>query len=230
MTSLFATLIAAAKGEADIVEPRPRGRFEDAEPQDIEWREETFRETPATRVTPMLVRHFPERPDPQSEPAGLRGQRVAARRETRARRSGRASPPGETAESKAPQVAPRPVALPVEQPRRTLHSEPIIDGERRPDRVKRTVAAKTQPIEPLMPRTPDGRVERLRDPSIEGRGKSGQDDRSDGQFLLRIGRIEVRPPVSQPQHSAPSPPTRPVILQRAKVRQTLDEYRSGRRR
>jgi len=62
-------------------------------------------------------------------------------------------------------------------------------------------------------------------------------DEADDAFagpLLKIGRIEVRPPAPA---SAPAPPPRPatvatrsVVVPRAQVRQSLDDYRASRRR
>ncbi len=59
--------------------------------------------------------------------------------------------------------------------------------------------------------------------------------RSDAGFTLRIGRIEVRAVTetavqSPAQRAVRSAVTRPVILPRATVRQSLDDYRASRKR
>jgi hypothetical protein len=82
--------------------------------------------------------------------------------------------------------------------------------------------------DPLLPkrRDPDAATAAaMRPPASDAPTDAGEPSIS-----LTIGRIEVRPaPAPTPGTNAPVT-TRPVIIKRASVRQTLDDYRSRQRR
>jgi len=143
MTSLFATLVAAARGEAAAVEPHPRSRVWDAIPSlDIDWRDETP-EPSQVPLLPLL---------PKTSTTRLSGsQATASHKKQPATSAPDALPPIHT-ESPAPtrtetivadhrdlpaaaKPAVPPPVVPVERPLADDHATPVPHEPRgRPDR------------------------------------------------------------------------------------------------
>jgi hypothetical protein len=99
-----------------------------------------------------------------------------------------------------------------------------------PPRAPRVVASAITPLLPVAPELSTSR------PASGGPVSSPQADTGDALAgpLLKIGRIEVRPPAPASASIPPMKPvavtTRAVVVPRAQVRQSLDEYRATRRR
>ncbi|MBO9621265.1 MAG: hypothetical protein J7500_01000 [Sphingomonas sp.] len=238
MSGLLATLLEAAQGRAAVAVHRPHSRFEQADvlAEDIEWAarrdDDAPAESPARRAAPVTRPVAP----------------VAARAPKR---------PGRAAEARAapllPSVASRPAAaeavpsrVPNETPTAIPKSQADIAAEPQP-------AASTarqdsaQLLPPKAAEAPDSRVEPLLPPQEPALADARAIDRaaspaepgetilrSDTGFTLRIGRIEVRAAAETPAQSARPAArpvvTRPVVLPRAAVRQSLDDYRASRKR
>ena len=248
MSGLFATLAAAAHGDAEALRARPRGRFEpdggalpDMEVEQRSASEETDEEQP-------------HRPAPRARA----GQPVARAHETASLakplmpRVPVAVDPSEDRADAAER--PDPGSQDFVQPRRhSLQAEPL---ERDANAAK--------PAAPLLPRNDgNGVAEPLHTPrdvaDASAPSRHAPDDRAPapllplvakphpepdaaqrplgpamhepalqrgrGQRSLSIGRIEVRPPPPAPPPPTPQASYRATIIPRAQPRQSLDEYR-----
>lgn len=227
MSALFSALIEAATGQAEVALPRPGARFgAAANPSDgIEWRDDVG-----------LVQ------GPRQASAG-----AAELAQTAKPFSDRVHPPGSEAPSRLRQMdrllsAPAAPVLAPETPHilRKSANPALQDAGQDAQPAPRPMAnpenpsllPQAEPSEAVMPLMP------LASPAAEVRGRDGdraveRESPKPGGPTLTIGRIEVRQPAA-PASAAPRQAqtvnTRPVVLPRASVRQTLDDYRAGRRR
>lgn len=231
MNGLLSTLIAAAQGQTPAVEPRPHGRYEQtgADGRDIEWRMEETGSDPVTPVAPTAPKaespmataiparppapRSPEIPPPTQSATSLK-PRLPAEDDRTASGHGPADGQGDTTHGGA--IAERAPSAPAR------FAEPL----------QTTSASRIEPLLPLRqqapvigPAAPHTATEsREQDAAVEAS--------ADGP-TLRIGRIEVRtpPPAATPAPLAPRMvASRSVSLPRATVRQSLDDYRTGRKR
>lgn len=229
MSSLFATLVAAARGEIAVVEPRPRNRFADpARASDIEWREPDPALNPAAQAQPAKAPESPERrPRMHGETAPGRKDHPAPRPEPAAIAAGRAR---RRDADPVPQGPARAIqrAAPTASERRRRAATGHEPGSPRPERPSRTADARAR-FEPLLPRKPIAETRPALASPIEP-SAARELDPGDPAFTLRIGRIEVRQPAAPAPHAPATPFTRPVVIKRAAVRQSLDEYRTRQRR
>ncbi|WP_086606616.1 hypothetical protein [Erythrobacter donghaensis] len=248
MSGLFATLAAAAHGDAEALRARPRGRFE---PEAGALPEIAVEER---AVSDETDEEQPRRPAPrprQGRRAG-RDDEMAPPPEPLMPRAPVAAAPGEGRADAAdrsdlgPQDSdqPRRRASRAEPSERTgkaaTTAAPLLpraerEGEAEPRHASRddkdaSAPARRLPDDsappPLLPLVGDPRAE----PDAANRPLAPDThepavQRGRGQRSLSIGRIEVRPPPP-----APPPPTsqasyRATIIPRAQPRQSLDEYR-----
>jgi hypothetical protein len=241
MSGLFAPLVAAAQGTAPAAEPQPRARFDDGfgSVPNIEWRDaDPVREPEARSATTSLPRGK----------AFERHAPVAPSSETSARTPEvRPASPAPMLPPRAPApLAEHAVTVPsadagVPLPSREDPARPVArEVERASPAAHEAIApapaaaiAPDTTIAPLLPAVPE--------PSLWGpapenplRSSPGETEDAVSGPLLKIGRIEVRPPA--PASAAASAvktaaiTTRAVMVPRAQVRQSLDEYRASRRR
>lgn len=248
MSGLFDMLIAAARGAAPVIRQRPRPHFapeEPIEPGAIEA--EAGEESPRPLARARTAPPADERPGPEA-PAAARRRRSAARpaeetegaadriargRAATGRRRGEVDSPAAGPARREPAAATgeaEPIAT-APDPRRDAGRT----GSDRPDRPERAappepVAAEPKPLLPELmsePRAAAGDGPETRFPSSEQAWPPTADgDAGAPRIELRIGRIEVTGPPTQ----APAPAARPVIVPRARPRQSLDDYLSRRRR
>ena len=227
MTSLFGILIAAARGEMPAVEPPPRHRFHEREPVGaIEWREDVRADDPPNSPLPP-------------PPPGRTEQRPAASANgpnadlpAKSRRPDRVPPPPSVAALAEPA---RKFERAETQP---LHKPAAGDrGSRKPARdatreARRESSAATpaKPFVPLLERRTIERTLETRQVIERARGERQADGLKSPRLALSIGRIEVRPLPQTASRPPAHPPTRPVVLRRAAVRETLDQYRARQKR
>lgn len=248
MSGLFATLAAAAHGDAEALRARPRGRFEPeggALPEmEVEQRstseatdeEQTHRPAPRARAGERAARDGAVTPPP--EPLMPRVPLAADPSEGRAdaaerpylgpqdsgqprRRPSRAEPSertGNAGKAAAP-LLPRTDGDSGAEPLHTSHDD---EGTSAP---ARHVPEDRAPA-PLLPPIADPRADldaahRPLDPDTPEPAVQ----RGRGQRSLSIGRIEVRPPSPAPSPSAPQASYRATTIPRAQPRQSLDDYR-----
>ncbi len=248
MSGLFATLAAAAHGDAEALRARPRGRFE---PEAGALPEMEVEQRSASEETDE---EQPHRPAPRARA----GEPVA--------REGALTPPPEPLMPRAPVTAdpsegttdaakrPDPGSQDFAQPRRLLlQSEPLErdanaakptapllpltdgNGIAEPLHTSRDNADASAPARhapedrapaPLLPLVANPHPEpdaahRPLDPAMHEPALQ----RGRGQRSLSIGRIEVRPPPPAPPPPTPQASYRATIIPRAQPRQSLDEYR-----
>jgi len=224
MSELFATLVAAAQGTMVQAEPRPRARFEQAQPGmlDIAWQEAPA--APGNTVLPGAVLVAGELASRSAAPVAevARTAHVPLLQPLVAAPNGlaaRSEPHADVVSTPAPQAAREP--SPLGAPR---HSKPSWLPAGAADAVADDLTA--QPL--LLPERADAEAvapfSSTPDP---------QPDAAAPSLVLKIGRIEVRQPV-QPAAAtravATAVQSRPAALPRARVRQSLDDYRESRRR
>ncbi|MBN8832053.1 MAG: hypothetical protein J0G94_15860 [Sphingomonadales bacterium] len=229
MSRLLATLLEAAQGRAPVAVPRPHARFDQAGAAagDIEWRTMRISEPAAEPVPPMSPA---ERPAPTSAPPSW-----APADRSPEMRAAPLLPMADSRNMPAPAAASSPIgqgpdpAMPPPQPAEAVRAPKTQDGAR--------LAPVAEPrFEPLLPPRQPAQDEAPA-PASSTASPSGPDEtilRGETGFTLRIGRIEVRAPAEAAGQTAPRPAvrsvTRPVALPRASVRQSLDDYRTSRKR
>lgn len=229
MSGLFATLVSAALGQIPVAEPRPRARFEEdfSAPWGIEWREDAAGERPAAAL----------KANPSATVAPPRSGDVSASRPVNAR----VPPPLLSVPEWPPAAQPRveragAEAIPVGQSQ--AGREP---GAQRPPKsvqAERTeqlerpapLAAALQPLLPMSAPSPAGAVT-FTPGNITATPNTAASEATapDPAFVLKVGRIEVRPPAVPPAPKVRArqvAQTRSVALARAPVRQSLDDYRA----
>ncbi len=240
MTGLLANLLDVALGRAVVATPRPNARFEQSGMalQGIEWRQQISDASETVEDTSSLVAPTaPVTPDV----APLAERRTATPAATPA--AVRTAPHVDSVAAAAPLLPP--AAVVQEQSRSSpAYSERHDDsgrGIQQESRILLRAAGdipasqdEPPPFAPLLPM--------LQEPAVNGEAAVSLMDappgagetivRGEGGFTLRIGRIEVRPLAEKPAVHRPATTsfTRPVVLPRASVRQSLDDYRAGRKR
>lgn len=252
MSGLLATLLAAAQGKAAVATHRPHARFEPSTfaPDDIEWRDPieappaldradgaapppraSTSDAPATAPTPA---HAPSRRTPTAAPLLLTDSERRPARATAPiaappfpvpqprKATGTAPPqPSQADAERAAGRAPQAVADPMERD----------DARLLPQAATESRAAQFRPSLPLQEPTPGPPNNPAPIALATEAARTVLEDTAG--FILRIGRIEVRAAPLAPAAPAPAPhpvATRPVALPRAMVRQSLDDYRTSRKR
>lgn len=232
MTGLFATLVAAAEGRAAAVEPRPLARFEALAP-DIAQMSAGDAPGLAADAPPPLQAGIPapthavpreaRRLGPRQEPSDRPVQTVRLLPDT--------ATPMPPPDRRRP-AGPRPTVVSPSQhetdaPRRVpSNDQPRFETgtEQPPTRLLPLMSAPTTPADAGAPSSIAG-VSVRRSAGTPAATAAGHDS-----FSLTIGRIEVRQTPSPAPRATPQATVRAVSLPRAAVRQSLDDYRSGRRR
>jgi hypothetical protein len=242
VSGLFATLVGAAQGTAPAAEPQPRARFDEGfgSQPGIEWREADPLPQPELRLptaSPGPSQAVERRPSAVSlAPAAERpAEPLLTKPEPMLPARAVAPPPVSSVAARTGDPAPS--ILRSEHRARPARGE--IEPQARPrgetDASAPPAAASPEAaVSPLLPTIPEAAVRRpASDAPIHAR--RGEVDEALAGPLLKIGRIEVRPPAPPAMDSvAPAKPatvtTRAVIVPRAQVRQSLDDYRASRRR
>ena len=254
MTGLFATLVDAAQGHAPAAQPPPRARFAPpaAEVTDIAWLE-----MPAEPNMPAAngarVRDTAGVDSGRDDESTAWAGASAAPQEAHGAAADASGRIGRRAGLRASFPADAPRAAP---PLLPTASSPLTDRVAQGGEGAATPSAQTAIVPPTTGRQAAGNGAAARtlppdrstvfEPLLDRPRQVAPADRTVPRatpaeadavglgLVLRIGRIEVRPPGP---HTLPASPrsstaatTRPLALPRAAVRQSLDEFRAGRKR
>lgn len=255
MSGLLATLLDAAQGRAAVVTHRPHARFEPASivSDDIVWRDPDEAPTTADRVAGAAP--APHAADPVAPTLLVdRSRGHASSVEPLLPSEARRSPAPATAQDEGVVAPSDPIHLPPPPgvAARRLPADaaqhivgaatpavagpvPLASALALPQEGAEAADARFRPLLPPqapVPNAPGDPVPTAATPADPAETAPMALHESTG-FTLRIGRIEVRaapPAPATPPAEPHAVVTRPVALPRATVRQSLDDYRAGRKR
>lgn len=229
MSGLFSALLESAIGAAEVVAPRPDARFApgDGQASGIEWYEAPDESQPAQGAARSEVTIHPQAPPVAAKPSPQP-------------RAAPLLPPRQGDMERSGPVAPKP-EIGIDRPGPAHGKSLPAEGGFRPTRDGRDLRSEPQlqqssqagsrdtAVRPILPE----RQVPLGDLVREIDGPSDKSAPLSQSPTLTIGRIEVRAPpgpTTLPPRQAPALTTRSVSVPRAAVRQSLDDYRAGRRR
>jgi hypothetical protein len=229
VSGLFSALLESAMGAAQVAAPRPDARFApgDGRASGIEWSEAQGESQPdqgAARSEVTIHRQAPAvgaKPSPQPRAVPL-------------------LPPRQADSARSGPVAPT-LEIAIERPKPAHGNSRPAEGGIRPTRDGRDLRSEPELLQSsqagsrdtaVRPILPERQVP-LGDLVREIDGPSDKSAPPSQSPTLTIGRIEVRAPpdpTTPPPRQVPALTTRSVSVPRAAVRQSLDDYRAGRRR